>query len=150
MTFAFALPTRAPRPRRRVSLAAWRRGTRAARLSWVLLVALVLQQVAIVAYACNRSDMAAVPTQVAMADMPDCEGMKAPPVPLVCEKHCHPDPQTPGDARVPPVPPSAVPVAHFALVHVLLTASAGREAWRHVPVHATDPPPLKRFGALLI
>lgn len=151
LTFAFPPPARSPRPRRRVSLAAWRGGTRAARWSWFLLLALLLQQVAIVAYACNRTDVEpARPAAMAMAGMPDCEGMQTPPVPAACEKHCHPDPQTPGDARVPAVPPSAVPVAHFDLVRVLLPPEGERVGWLHPRLHATDPPPLKRFGALLI
>lgn len=82
--------------------------------------------------------------------MPDCSGMKAPPPSALCEKHCHPDPQTPGDARMPPVPPSNAPAVVVDLVRVLMPAGAVRRGWADLPVHATDPPPLRRFGALLI
>ena len=113
-----------------------------------------MQQIASVAYACNlaeatRSSVAAM-TASAMPDMPGCEGMKSPPPSPLCEKHCHPDPQTASDVRVPPVPPALAPALLVDFDRILQAPEASRSGWQRLPEHPTDPPPRRRFGVLLI
>lgn len=117
------------------------------RITLLVVLCLLFQQVALAAYACPLDQMP--PDPVAMAE--DCAemGMKqATESPALCAKHCSPDLSVAADHVLLNVPAIALPPMAFDLVlveplsHVALVAD--------VPVARSDPPPRLRYCSLLI
>lgn len=80
----------------------WRRPRSRARLAWLGLWALLLQQLALVAYACPLESV-----EVGQAIlMVGCEEMSAPDpdAPALCDQHCQRDHIATADAKAPQVP----------------------------------------------
>lgn len=127
-----------------VRLRAFRRQSFVVRVALALLLSLLFQQVAMAAYACPLDQMP--PPSEAMVE---CESMKAPDSPTLCEKHCNPDDSTTPDIRVAQVPPVVLPPVHFDFSHTLLAPPAAQH-YRSVPLLQADPPPALRFCSLLI
>ena len=75
----------------------FRRRRQRLHFAWLALLALLLQQVAMVVYACPQTEM--LPPQVMMSD---CESMEMPDpaAPLLCDQHCQRDHLTTPDLRV--------------------------------------------------
>lgn len=124
----------------------WRRSRPRARLAWLGLWALLLQQLALVAYACPLESVEAGQATL----MVGCEEMSAPDpdAPALCDQHCLRDHITTADAKAPQVPYQPALVA-FALAQALLPP-VHAQFYRDVPVCVSDPPPLQRFCSLLI
>lgn len=115
------------------------------RVSWLVMFALLFQQLAMSAYACTRT-MAPAPVAV----MTNCPGMPMPdshPAPL-CEKHCNPDRATASPLLSVTVPPLALPPPNFELMSNPLVVIDRR--YIDVPISRSDPPPLLRFCSLQI
>lgn len=125
----------------------FRRRRQRVRFAWLALLALLFQQVAMVAYACPPSEMPAPP----QAMMSDCESMEMPDpaAPLLCDKHCHPDRSTTPDVRIAQVPPIALPPPRFDLAASLLPL-APAQYYQDVPTCRSDPPAAERFCSLQI
>jgi len=115
------------------------------RVALTVLVALLLQQVAMAGYACPLTQMPA--QQQAM--MAECEGMEMDDSAMLCEKHCNPDNTANPELRVGSVPPSVLPPLRFDLPMALL-AGASAQSYEDVPVCQSDPPPQLRFCSLQI
>lgn len=116
------------------------------RLAWVGLLALLLQQSALAAYACP------VETRPApVAAMAGCEGMEMPDQdsPALCDQHCLRDRVVSPDLKAPQVPALAMPPLHFALIEALLPPVQA-QFYRDVPICQSDPPPAQRFCSLQI
>ena len=125
---------------------AGRRQRRRNRVSWLVLFALLFQQLAMSAYACTFT----TPPSVPVAVMANCAGMSMPashPSPL-CDKHCHPDHATASPQLAITVPPLGLPPPGFDLVPNPLTIVDRR--YVDVPISRSDPPPLLRFCSLQI
>lgn len=127
-----------------MKLHAFRRRSRVVQIALALLLSLLFQQVAIAAYACPLDQMP--PPSEAMVE---CESMKAPDSPALCEKHCNPDDSTTPDVRVAQVPPVVLPPIRFDFTHTLL-APPSAQHYCNVPPLRADPPPAVRFCSLLI
>jgi hypothetical protein len=125
--------------------------TRRTRLRLVLLavLSLLLQQVALAAYACSPGDVPATNTAMAAHcdDMPMSPGE---PKPTLCPAHCaQPTLATP-DVHAPTVPPLLLPallpapivLAPLPIAHATYTQAA---TWRR-----SGTPPTLRFRVLLI
>ena len=125
----------------------FRTRSRRLRFAWLALLALLFQQVALVAYACPVVEVPPVP-QVVMAD---CEGMDMPDpeAPLLCDQHCQRGHVTAPDLKVPQVPPLALSAPHFDLAMVLLPQVQAQH-YEGVPLYRSDPPPAQRFCSLQI
>lgn len=120
------------------------------RLAWLGLLTLLLQQVALVAYACPMADpIADAPPPHAM--MAGCEGMERPDpaAPALCDQHCLRDHVTSSDTRTLQVPPLALPPLHFALTAALLPPVQA-QCYEDIPAYRSDPPPAQRFCSLQI
>ncbi len=117
------------------------------RITLLVMVCLLFQQIAVAAYACTLSQMpiAPAPTTSDCSDM----AMPAPQLPTLCEKHCNPDASTLADAKLRHVPPSAWPALSFGPAWSLPPIAAARH-YRNVPVCRSDPAPTLRFCSLLI
>lgn len=117
-----------------------------ARLAWLGLWALLLQQLALAAYACPLESVEAGQSTV----MVGCEEMSAPDpgAPALCDQHCQRDHVAPADVKAPQVPYQPA-LATFALVHALLPPVQA-QFYRDIPPCVSDPPPLQRFCSLLI
>lgn len=111
----------------------------------LVLVALLLQQVAMAGYACPLIEPPAQP-QVLMAD---CDGMQMDQSEVLCDKHCNPDNSTSPDLKVASVPPLALPPARFDFAQSLLPMPSARR-YADVRPCQSDPPPLLRFCSLQI
>jgi len=122
------------------------RQRRRSRISWLVLFALLFQQLALSAYACTLTTTPSAPV-VAMAN---CTGMpmKAPPASSLCDKHCHPDNATVSPLLSVTVPPLGLPPPVFDLVSHPLSVADQR--YVDVPISRSDPPPLLRFCSLQI
>ena len=128
-----------------------RRRQRRARQVWLTLFALLLQQFALAAHACEvtfapviaSTDATAADSHCARAEDSHHGPSASDPV---CAKHCLPDRAT-NDLAGAKLPPMLLPSESFPLA----TAPSGRipQAW---PVAATaaGPPPALRFRVLLI
>jgi len=119
---------------------------RRSRISWLVLFALLFQQLALSAYACTLATTPSVPA----AAMADCAGMpmKASHTSTLCDKHCHPDHATVSSLLSVTVPPLGLPPPAFDLVgHPL---SIVDQRYVDVPISRSDPPPLLRFCSLQI
>jgi len=123
-----------------------RRRHRRARLVWLTLFALLLQQFALAAHACEigfaASGMAAPDTHCAR----DAGHDPAPADPL-CAKHCTPDRVTNADTVSAKLPPMLLPPDDFRLAAV--SSMRTPHAWP-TAAHAAGPPPSLRFRVLLI
>lgn len=117
------------------------------RLAWLALLALLLQQLALLAYACPIAETPPEPT-VAMVG---CEGMEMPDpeAPALCDQHCQRDHVANTGLQVLQVPPSLLPPPHFDLAEAL-PGTVRAELYEDVPVCRSDPPPAQRFCSLQI
>lgn len=129
-----------------MNVTTFRRGRQRFRFAGLALLALLLQQVSMVVYACPQTEMS--PPQVMMSD---CEGMEMPDpaAPLLCDQHCQRDHLTTPDLRVAQVPPLALPPPHFDLAASLLPP-APAQYYKDVPTCRSDPPATERFCSLQI
>lgn len=125
----------------------FRRRHQRVRLAWLALLALLLQQVAMMAYACPLPEMSAPP----QAMMSDCDRMEMPDpaAPLLCDQHCQRDHLTTPDLRVAQVPPLALPPPRFDLAASLLLPVPA-QYYEDVPTCRSDPPAAERFCSLQI
>lgn len=130
-----------------MNVAVFRRRRPARRFAWLALWALLLQQLAMIAYACPLTEMAA-PSETAMSG---CEQMSAPDpdAPALCDMHCHRDRTTTPDLRVAQVPPTLLPPLRFDFIASLLPP-APAQYYRDVPACRSDPPVAERFCSLQI
>lgn len=130
-----------------MTMAPFRRRRQRLRFVWLALLALLLQQVAMAAYACPQAE---TPAQ-SQAVMSDCERMKMPDPasPLLCDQHCQRDHLTTPDLRAAQVPPLALPPPHFDLTASLLPP-APAQYYENVPKCRSDPPAAVRFCSLQI
>jgi len=117
------------------------------RLAWLGLLALLLQQFALLAYACPIAETPPRPATT----MIGCEGMEMPDpeAPALCDQHCQRDHVATPDAKPLQVPPQALPPPHFALSEAMLPRTQARH-YQDVPVCRSDPPPAQRFCSLQI
>ncbi|MGH8063507.1 MAG: hypothetical protein ACREO7_15995 [Pseudoxanthomonas sp.] len=129
-----------------MNVATFRRRRKRLRFAWLALLALLLQQVTMVVYACPQTEVP--PPQVMMSD---CEGMEMPDpaAPLLCDQHCQRDHLTTPDLRVAQVPPLALPPPHFDLAASLLPPVPA-QYYEDVPTCRSDPPAAERFCSLQI
>jgi len=114
-------------------------------IALLVLVALLLQQVAMAGYACPLIEQ---PAQQ-QALMTDCDEMRMVESDVLCEKHCNPDNSTSPDLKVASVPPVALPPARFEFAQSLLPMPSARR-YADVRLCQSDPPPLLRFCSLQI
>lgn len=121
--------------------------SRRQRFIWLALLALLLQQLALVVYACPLEGTA--PAQAMM--MSGCEGMEMadPGSPALCDQHCLRDHATTTDLQSLQVPALALPPLLFALTANLLPPAQARH-YQSVPACRSDPPPAQRFCSLQI
>lgn len=125
---------------------AGRRQRRRNRVSWLVLFALLFQQLALSAYACTLTTLPSAPVAV----MANCAGMSMPashPSPL-CDKHCHPDHVAGSPLLTLTIPPLGLPPPRFDF----MSKSKARfdRCYVDVPISRSDPPPLLRFCSLQI
>jgi hypothetical protein len=130
-----------------VNVARFRRRRQRFRFAWLALLALLLQQIALVAYACPQGE-APVPPQTVMIGCEEME-MPDPAAPLLCDQHCQRDHLTTPDLRVAQVPPLALPPPQFDLAASLLPPAPAQH-YRDVPTCRSDPPATERFCSLQI
>lgn len=125
----------------------FRRRIPRARAAWLEMFALLLQQLALVAYACPLESL----TPAAHVAMASCEDMEKPDpaAPALCDQHCQRDQVAPQALKAPQVPALAVPSLSFALTETLLPRVSA-QFYRDVPVWQSDPPPAQRFCSLQI
>jgi hypothetical protein len=130
-----------------MNLARFRQRRPRQRFAWLVLLALLLQQVAMVAYACPLTGMPA-PPQTAM---PGCERMATPDPesPALCDMHCHGDRTTTPELRVAQVPATALPPPRFDFAASLLPPVTA-QYYQDVATCRSDPPPAERFCSLQI
>lgn len=130
-----------------MNVAMFRRRRKRLRFAWLALLALLLQQVAMVVYACPLTETP-TPSQAVMSD---CESMEMPDpdAPALCDMHCHADRSTTPDVRVAQVPPVALPPPRFDLAASLLPP-APAQYYQDVPTCRSDPPAAERFCSLQI
>lgn len=128
-----------------MNVATFRRRRKRNRFAWLALLALLLQQVTMVVYACPQTEM------LPQAMMSDCEGMEMPDpaAPLLCDQHCQRDHLTTPDLRLAQVPPLALPPRPFDLAASLLPP-APAQYYEDVPTCRSDPPATERFCSLQI
>lgn len=117
------------------------------RFTGLALLALMLQQLALVAYACPISEAPPEPSKPVMAACVGTE-MPDPEAPALCHQHCVRDHVTNPDLKVPQVPPLALPARRFAMAEVVPPVQA--QHYEDVPACQSDPPPTQRFCSLLI
>lgn len=129
------------------------------RLSWLVAVMLLWQQVAVAAYACvtvpasvGAAAMAVAVHATSMAAMGDgCAEMPAPPVDPLCRQHCQPDQVTQVDARTASVPASMLAALPPELPSVAaVTLPSHRALVRRDQLQAPPPIPRLLFCSLLI
>ncbi len=123
------------------------RGRHRFRIILTVIVCLLFQQVAMIAYACPAERM---PVQ-AMSMSKDCLGMSTAHTqgnPVLCEKHCSPDRTLLTDHASPVVPALVLPPHVFGAT--LSQSGPAVSLTADVSVNASDPPPRLRFCSLLI
>lgn len=130
-----------------MNVARFRRRRQRLRFAWLALLALLLQQIALVAYACPQDETPA-PSQTMMISCEDME-MPDPAAPLLCDQHCQRDHLANPDLRVAQVPPLALPPPHFELAASLLPPAPAQH-YQDVPTCRSDPPAAERFCSLQI
>lgn len=126
-----------------------RRHTRL-RLALLAVVALLLQQTALAAYACSLTNVPMSNTVMAA----HCEGMpmaQAEQSPALCSEHCAQQPVTTPELHAPTVPPLLLPalLPALSLTLVALPVSSARNA-RDATWRLSGIPPVLRFRVLLI
>ncbi|HET8701057.1 MAG TPA: hypothetical protein VFL97_05260 [Nitrococcus sp.] len=113
------------------------------------MVALLLQQIALGAYACNRlqGTMAGMPVMVPMSDMGQPTPHQADHV--LCVKHCTPDRAISSDVRpgMPGAMLAALPPALLTVTAVALTQAPPRHLY---PPPSPPPPAILLFCSLLL
>lgn len=127
------------------------------RLTWLVMLLLAWQQLAVAAYACTMPPSASASMAMAGADrmaMEDtCPSMHdAPSRPPLCQAHCYPNHAAQPDARAGSVPPSlfaALPVTEGAVSPAALDLAA-QAPERHYRLRAPPPPASLLFCSLLI
>lgn len=126
----------------------WRMPLRQRRLAWLTLMAVLLQQLALIAYACPAE---AAPVMSGMVQMSGCEGLEKrdPVAPTLCDQHCRRDHIAASDLKMPLVPPLALPAANFSSSAALAPPVHARN-YESVPLWQADPPPAQRFCSLQI
>jgi hypothetical protein len=125
------------------------------RLTWLVILALLWQQVALAAYACgappeHATTAVSVSKSVGMDDSCMAGMAQAPSKPPLCQAHCQPDHTTQPDARAGTVPPglfAALPAALPSLRMVQITTKAPERLER---LRAPPPPVSLLFCSLLI
>lgn len=124
-----------------------RRRHRRIRLAALALLALLLQQVALIGYACPVMEAPAPAT----IEMSHCEGMPMHDAdsPSLCQQHCVRDHVATPDLKAPQVPAQILPPLQFALSATLSPPLHSRH-YRDVPLWLADPPPAQRFCSLQI
>lgn len=124
-----------------------RSGRSSRRLAWLGLLALLLQQFALLVYACPVAETPPEP----VTTMIGCEGMEMPDpaAPALCDQHCLRDHVANPGPQAPQVPPAALPPPHYALSAALMPP-AQAQYYEDVPVCRSDPPPAQRFCSLQI
>ena len=130
-----------------MNVAMFRQRRQRSRFAFLALLAMLLQQVAMVAYACPQTEIPAPP----QAMMSDCESMEMPDpaAPLLCDQHCQRDHLTTPDLRVAQIPPLALPPPRFDLAASLLPPVPA-QYYQDVPTCRSDPPAAERFCSLQI
>jgi hypothetical protein len=114
-------------------------------LALLVIGSLLFQQVAVAAYACERSERGASP-----APASHCEHARkaAPANSPLCEKHCAPDNTVLTDTASVGVPALALPPVVFLLVVHEPASALARD--HDLPIVRSDPPPRLRYCSLLI
>ncbi|WP_111267921.1 hypothetical protein [Marilutibacter maris] len=123
-----------------------RRDRPRSRMAWLALWVLLLQQLALVAYACPIAETPAPPQAMAgcgAMEMPD------PDTPALCDQHCLRGHVAAPDLKAPQVPALALPPVQFALTEAMLPPVRA-QSYLDVPVCRSDPPPAQRFCSLQI
>nr|WP_295379077.1 hypothetical protein [Pseudoxanthomonas sp.] len=117
-----------------------------ARMAWLGVWALLLQQLALVAYACPLE----APVEPARV-MAGCEGMTTldPDAPALCHQHCQRDHVAAPDIKSPQVPSLAAAPPLFGVIEAQLPPAPAQH-YRDIPVCQSDPPPAQRFCSLQI
>lgn len=130
-----------------MNVALFRQRRLRSRFVWLVLLGLLFQQVAMMAYACPLND---IPTS-SQGMIADCDRMETrdPATPLLCDQHCQRDHLTMPDLRVAQVPPLALPPPHFDLAASLLPPVPA-QYYEDVPMCRSDPPAAERFCSLQI
>lgn len=117
------------------------------RIAVAAILCLLLQQLALAAYACTVTQ--APPEPVAAAG--HCAEMGMAPQqdnPVLCEKHCNPDRVVTADIAKLSVLPLALPPAAFGPVLAQSVSHAAVQT--RAPIARSDPPPRLRYCSLLI
>ena len=126
----------------------WRRPVWRRRLAWLTLLAVLLQQLALIAYACPAE---AAPLGSDTAQLRGCEGMEKrdPAAPTLCDQHCRRDQVATPDLKTPLVPPVALPAVDYSLSTAMVPAVRAQN-YESVPLWQANPPPAQRFCSLQI
>lgn len=123
------------------------RQRRRTRVSWLVVFALLFQQLTLSAYACTLT----TPPPEAVATSNVCSGMAMPATAVqsspLCAKHCAPERATTSPPLSVTVPPLALPPPSFDLLSNPPTIIDRRY---DVSICRSDPPPLLRFCSLQI
>lgn len=127
------------------------------RLTWLVVLLLAWQQLAVAAYACTMPPSSTAPMAMAGDDRMAMEGTcpslhDAQSRPPLCQAHCHPDHAAQPDARAGSVPPSlfaALPVTDGAVSPAALDLAA-QAPERRYRLQAPPPPASLLFCSLLI
>jgi hypothetical protein len=126
----------------------FRRARTRFRVSLLVLASLLLQQVAMAAYACELAEAAPPPMPPGMEH---CAQMDMAPAqaesPALCGKHCVPDLTLVTDHATPGVP-APVMASAFSLVFSEPVSHVTRQV--EVPIARSDPPPRLRYCSLQI
>lgn len=117
------------------------------RISLLVILCLLFQQLALAAYACPLRQMPPEPAGMA-AHCAEMGMQTAQDNPALCAKHCAPDIATPADSAKLSVPAVALPPPVFA--PVLVPPPAHVASGPHRPLARVEPPPRLRFCSLLI
>ncbi len=128
------------------------------RLSWLVALLLLWQQVAMAAYACGAvpaavGAAAAAAHTSAMARMGDgCEGMAAPAADPLCRPHCQPDHATQADMRTASVPFSTLAMLPPEVLSIAIVALPSERSLIRRNRFCAPPlvPPRLLFCSLLI
>ena len=117
------------------------------KITVLVLLSLLFQQVALAAYACPLTRMP--PETATMAEHCAQMGMQqAQDNPALCAKHCAPDLATAADHAQLAVPALALPPPVF--VPMVLGPTGSIVVQGEIPIARSDPPPRLRYCSLLI
>lgn len=122
-----------------------RRDRRRVRIAVVVTICLLIQQIALAAYACT---MTIAPID-SVATTEKCAAMeKEQPPTTLCQKHCSPDPTFEVHHNFPSVPALALPPVTFGAV--ISQISTGESVASDDSFLRSHPPPRLRYCRLLI